>query len=247
MKKLRFFARALPLLVLLVATDGHGYNLLDEIKDEIKKVIPTFPAIPAQRYVNRQEPDNETLEPSSDRLCDSLSRSYTFTENLTELVANQLKCKVMKCRLDEAIPTDDRHFDTWLRNYSKKRVWLPAPLEQSIGAAFLSDQQAKGGILERGLPNTEKLYAKVDQALAAAKQSYPGVPYDLKTYVVDITDRVNAQASPGGYIFVTKAAAKDLEQDALQLVIGHEVAHLAKRHMSKQLQQRLMGTEQGVG
>ncbi|MGH8528051.1 MAG: M48 family metalloprotease, partial [Gammaproteobacteria bacterium] len=42
-------------------------------------------------------------------------------------------------------------------------------------------------------------------------------------------------------------AAKDLEQDALQLVIGHEVAHLAKRHMSKQLQQRLMGTEQGVG
>jgi Zn-dependent protease with chaperone function len=223
-------------------------DLLEKIRKKLQLPAPTQPTAPtrARENADQQAAERETLDPNSDRLCDSLGRSYAFTENLLDLATDQLKCKVMKCRPDEMLPQDPRQLEPWLRNYSKKRVWLPVPLEKAVGATFLNEQQAQGAVLERGQPNTDKLYAKVDQALATAKTSYPEVPYELSAFIVDVTDRVNAQASPGGYIFVTKAAAKDLEADALQLVIGHEVAHLAKRHMSKQLQQRLMESEQGM-
>lgn len=52
--------------------------------------------------------------------------------------------------------------------------------------------------------------------------------------------RVNAKALPGGYLYLTRKAAADLDTDALLLVLGHEVAHVAKRHTSKQIQQRLV-------
>jgi predicted Zn-dependent protease len=41
---------------------------------------------------------------------------------------------------------------------------------------------------------------------------------------------------------VTRKAANDLDDSALQLVLGHEIAHVAKRHTSKQIQQRLLDT-----
>ena len=53
---------------------------------------------------------------------------------------------------------------------------------------------------------------------------------------------MNAEALPAGYIYVTRKAANDLDDGALQLVLGHEIAHVAKRHTSKQIQQRLVDT-----
>jgi hypothetical protein len=41
---------------------------------------------------------------------------------------------------------------------------------------------------------------------------------------------------------VTRKAANDLDDSALQLVLGHEIAYVAKRHTSKQTQQRLLDT-----
>ena len=41
---------------------------------------------------------------------------------------------------------------------------------------------------------------------------------------------------------MTRKAANDLDDSALQLVLGHEMAHIAKRHTSKQIQQRLVDT-----
>ena len=242
--------RLCMLLVLAAALSSYAVyseSFLDKLKKALPQLqLPGAPPAPAPQNAEQNAAARETLDPASDRLCDSLGRSYALTENLLEIATDQLKCKLTQCRPDEMLPKGGAQLEPWLRNYSNKRVWLPVPLESAIGATFLSDQQAHGILLERGQPNTDKLYANVDKALAAAKKSYPEVPYELKVFVIDVTDRVNAQASPGGYIFVTKAAAKDLDDDALQLVVGHEVAHLAKRHMSKQLQQRLMESEQGV-
>jgi Zn-dependent protease with chaperone function len=238
----------LPVLVLLLwNVSVHGENLLDKIKKAVPQIpLPSSPSAPARQSAEQQAESRETLDPASDRLCDSLGRSYAMTENLLDLTTSQLKCKITKCRPDEVLPKDGAPLEPWLRNYSKKRVWLPVPIESAIGAAFVNEQQTQDMVLKRGEPKSDKLYAKVDKALAAAKQSYPEVPYELSVFVIDVTDRVNAQASAGGYIFVTKAAVNELDEDALQLVLGHEVAHLAKRHMSKQLQQRLMESEQGV-
>ena len=61
-------------------------------------------------------------------------------------------------------------------------------------------------------------------------------PYLYKGYYVAVldTDEINAMATPGGHIFVTKGLI-DLtnSEDELAAVIAHEVAHIQKQHSVK--------------
>ena len=53
------------------------------------------------------------------------------------------------------------------------------------------------------------------------------------------TDEVNAFAAPGGFIFVTRgmlAFANPAPDDELANVIGHEIAHVARRHGAKRVE-----------
>lgn len=50
------------------------------------------------------------------------------------------------------------------------------------------------------------------------------------------TDEINAFAAPGGYVFITTGALKQMENEAqLAAVLGHEIAHVVKRHVVKKL------------
>jgi predicted Zn-dependent protease len=52
------------------------------------------------------------------------------------------------------------------------------------------------------------------------------------------TDDINAFAAPGGYIFVTKGLYRLLDNEAqLAGVLGHEIAHVTKKHHLKVLKQ----------
>ncbi len=65
---------------------------------------------------------------------------------------------------------------------------------------------------------------------------YSGRP-EIKYYfgVLD-TDDVNAFATPGGYIFITRGLLKKVENEAqLAGVLGHEIAHVVKKHVVNEL------------
>jgi hypothetical protein len=47
-------------------------------------------------------------------------------------------------------------------------------------------------------------------------------------------------------IYVTRKAASDLDDSALQLVLGHKIAPVAKRHTGQQIQQPLLDTGLGA-
>lgn len=50
------------------------------------------------------------------------------------------------------------------------------------------------------------------------------------------TDQVNAYAAPGGYVFVTRGALTRMQDEAeLAGVLAHEIAHVADRHVVKEL------------
>jgi predicted Zn-dependent protease len=50
------------------------------------------------------------------------------------------------------------------------------------------------------------------------------------------SDEVNAFATPGGYIFITRGALMKMDNEAqLAAVLGHEIAHVVKRHVVKEL------------
>lgn len=50
------------------------------------------------------------------------------------------------------------------------------------------------------------------------------------------SDEINAYATPGGYIFITKAAFDALENEAqLACILSHEIAHVIEKHVVKEL------------
>lgn len=72
-------------------------------------------------------------------------------------------------------------------------------------------------------------------------------PYAYKGYWVAIldTDDINAMATPGGHIFVSKGLIKCTDsEDALAAVIAHELSHIQLKHSVKALKSD--STAQGV-
>jgi predicted Zn-dependent protease len=68
------------------------------------------------------------------------------------------------------------------------------------------------------------------------------VPYssrpDIKyRFAVLDTDAVNAYSAPAGYIFISRGLLKELESEAqLAGVLGHEIAHVSRKHVVKEVQ-----------
>ena len=74
---------------------------------------------------------------------------------------------------------------------------------------------------------------KVGQAVALQSERQD-VSYHFE--VLD-TDAVNAFATPGGFIFVTRGLLENLKTEAeLAGVLGHEVGHVAGRHIVREIQ-----------
>lgn len=62
----------------------------------------------------------------------------------------------------------------------------------------------------------------------AQNSERPQIPYHV---AVVISEEKNAYALPGGYIFLTSGLIMSLQNEAqLAVVIGHEIAHIAKKH-----------------
>lgn len=65
---------------------------------------------------------------------------------------------------------------------------------------------------------------------------YAGRPELTFHFGILETTEINAFAAPGGYIFITTGALEQMENEAqLAAVLGHEIAHVVKRHVVKKL------------
>jgi predicted Zn-dependent protease len=88
------------------------------------------------------------------------------------------------------------------------------------------------------LVNDDKLQQYVNRVgrYVAAQSPRPDINWTFG--VIDSTD-VNAFAAPGGYIFLTRGLYQMLKSEAeLAGVLGHEVAHVTRRHHVKLMQKQ---------
>lgn len=90
------------------------------------------------------------------------------------------------------------------------------------------------------LPVQERI-TRIGQALAS--QGSRGIPYQFK--VIDVRD-LNALAFPGGFIYATRGLMEAMPDGQLAFVLGHEVAHVEKRHSVQQMEAQI-STQVGVG
>lgn len=101
-------------------------------------------------------------------------------------------------------------------------------------------EQAIGQASAAKLINVFRLYDNADMTRyvnlvgnTVARQSGRSVPYHFA--ILD-TDVVTAVSLPGGYIFITRGALANLHNEAeLAGVLGHEVAHVDRRHLEKEI------------
>lgn len=115
----------------------------------------------------------------------------------------------------------------------KELVLLTTPMEVAIGQnaamqvaqqyAFVKDPREISRVTEIG----EKL-AKVSDRT------------DLKYHFAVVEDKeINAFTMPGGYIYINSGLLAMTTDDELACVIGHEIGHVAARHIAKKLQAQL--------
>ncbi len=85
------------------------------------------------------------------------------------------------------------------------------------------------------LLNNEALtkYVNLVGASVAANSNRPELTFHFG--VLDTND-INAYAAPGGYVFVTKGALSQMNDEAeLAAVLAHEITHVAERHAVNEL------------
>ncbi len=82
-----------------------------------------------------------------------------------------------------------------------------------------------------GVVEDPKLVAYLNQ-IGSYVASYGDYPDRRYMFAILKHESVNAFACPGGYILVTMGALRNADSEAeLAAVLGHEVAHVGKRHM----------------
>ena len=111
-----------------------------------------------------------------------------------------------------------------------------------------ADRCRRGGVIGRGVASTlagyytldrnEKLTEYVNLVGLTVASSQPRSDIYYRFGVLD-TDQVNAFATPGGYIFVTRGALALMQDEAeLAGVLAHEVGHVNEKHVVKEIQKR---------
>ena len=116
-----------------------------------------------------------------------------------------------------------------------------------IQVANISDEQevAIGKEIEQQLLSqqyelydNQQVQAYVDnigQELLNSAANTRDIPY---TFHVVVSDEVNAFATPGGFIYITTGLLRAADNQAqLASVVGHEIAHIEKKHSIKNLKQ----------
>jgi Zn-dependent protease with chaperone function len=90
---------------------------------------------------------------------------------------------------------------------------------------------------------------RVTAAVAKLAPAYVGAG-KFRTYVVD-TKEWNAMVMPNGAVFVYSGLVRDLDDQELAIVIGHEIAHYTHHHSAKgaakRKSSRMLGTIGAVG
>lgn len=179
---------------------------------------------------------------NADALCKSIEESYSMLDSAAGLATAVARMKVTSAigsLTGQRLATDE---SAALRRLSREYIWLPITAEEMFGAQQHKARADAGLLVERSSGRAAaRTYARVDKLFQRLSAIVPAsVPYKLQLHVLNDTD-VQAEALPGGYVYISRGAL-ELGDDVALVLLGHEIAHITKRHQTKALQARLVDT-----
>jgi len=131
--------------------------------------------------------------------------------------------------------------DIW-KKIDPTKIKKGAKVVQSASHEFTEDEEADIGrvvaariLANYSLSKNDKLqqYVTLVGNTVAAYSSRPTLEWHFA--VID-APFVNAFSTPGGFIFITSGALKEITSEAqLAAVLGHEIAHVTQKHILKEI------------
>ncbi|MDP2920878.1 MAG: M48 family metallopeptidase [Candidatus Omnitrophota bacterium] len=115
----------------------------------------------------------------------------------------------------------------------KELVFITTPMEVALGqntAAQVAQQYA----FIKDPRDVDRVNVIGDKLAKVSDRT------DLKYHFAVVNDKeINAFTMPGGYIYINSGLLEMTTDDELACVIGHEIGHVAARHIAKKLQTQL--------
>ncbi len=135
-----------------------------------------------------------------------------------------------------------------------KRLFATIPdapyTEDDIATEILFGRELASKVLGKYPPvKNDQLNAYVNKVGQVVAQMSERSELKYRFIVLD-TDIINAFAAPGGYIFITKGALNNIEDESeLAAILAHEIGHVELRHYVKKVKLRSAkgSAEDGLG
>lgn len=108
--------------------------------------------------------------------------------------------------------------------------------EDDVKAEIQFGREVAARILGRYPLNYDEQLTRYTSLVGKSIALYSSRPEIEFRFGILNTDSINAYASPGGYIFVTRGALREMKDESeLAAVLAHEIAHVSERHVVKEL------------
>ncbi len=179
----------------------------------------------------------------NDRLCTEIVSPFKLEKNIDRIISEAAKKGAESVATNVVLGKKEDSEEVALnaaKAEAKKSNWLTMKYEKKIGWEYHKKRLEEGlSVIDRKRKGkrTKRLYDKADKLLARVVASIEEEhPYEFEVILINNSD-VNATALPGGYIYVNTGV---LKSPSAELVIGHEVAHVLKRHETYETQAHMI-------
>ena len=178
-----------------------------------------------------------------DRTCSRPLEKFDIWAKAEEYAGVEAQLRLKRFTSSEFNYTDLTPEDKKLLNYlAVTTMWVPLSIELHVARAY----DAVAGKKETLLPMQVPAKGRMEASLGLLRSQVVGFPGKVR-FEVDqtVTDGVFAQL---GSLITTSPGfldLMDLNTDARDLLLAHELSHVYKRHRLKQLQTRLVATPGG--
>lgn len=190
-----------------------------------------------KNFFNRGESDSQQKPiDAADLQCDILVAEFKLQNNAVSVIGASAKGTWNSIFNGKS---RDQAVLEAAKSSAQKSNWMPLSLERRYGEYLHNERLKQGAVV---LPSTKnrryrRLYKQSQKLLKELAAALPSSnPFEFRVFITSSLD-IDAEALPGGYIYVSRGA---LRSESAAAVVAHEIAHVTKRHTTRELQVRLV-------